>query len=261
MLYWMAQSPVIPTEERAEESICHSNDRCLGFARHDGCSNRTLTNTNRLALQTDMLQTQTLTFSYPNGAPFVFPDLNVKPNEALLVLGNSGTGKTTLLHLLAGLMDPTGGTIELDGTALSTMKGSARDHFRGQHIGLVFQQSQFIRSISVLENLQLARLLAGLGKDDAFVESLLSELGISERKQAKPNELSIGERQRAAIARALVTKPKIVLADEPTSALDDENCEAVAALFERTVTGHGAALVIVTHDQRLKNRFQNSVSI
>ncbi|HAP69510.1 MAG TPA: ABC transporter ATP-binding protein [Flavobacteriales bacterium] len=208
-----------------------------------------------------MLSTSALTFSYPNGTPFVFPNLNVASNQAVLVLGNSGKGKTTLLHLLAGLMDPTGGTIELDGTALATLKGSARDRFRGKNIGLVFQQSQFIRSISVLENLRLARSLAGLSKDDAFAERLLSELGISERKNAKPNELSIGERQRAAIARALVTKPKIVLADEPTSALDDENCEAVAALFERTVTGHGAALVIVTHDQRLKNRFKKSVSL
>ncbi len=208
-----------------------------------------------------MLSTSALTFAYPNGASFKFPDLNVGQNEGLLVLGNSGKGKTTLLHLLAGLMNPTGGTIELDGTELATLNGSARDRFRGKNIGIVFQQSQFIRSISVLENLRLARSLAGLSQDDSLAESLLTELGISERKNAKPNELSIGERQRAAIARALVTKPKIVLADEPTSALDDENCEAVAALFERTVKGHGAALVIVTHDQRLKNRFQNSVSI
>ena len=208
-----------------------------------------------------MLSTSALTFAYPNGTSFEFPDLNVEQNEGLLVLGNSGKGKTTLLHLLAGLMDPTGGTIELDGTELATLNGSSRDRFRGQHIGIVFQQSQFIRSISVLQNLRLARSLAGLSQDDSLAESLLTELGIGEQKNAKPNELSIGERQRAAIARALVTNPKIVLADEPTSALDDENCEAVAALFERTVTGHGAALVIVTHDQRLKNRFKKSVSL
>ncbi|MFM1876381.1 MAG: hypothetical protein RL266_2118 [Bacteroidota bacterium] len=208
-----------------------------------------------------MLSTSALTFSYPNGSSFSFPDLNVGENETLLVLGKSGKGKTTLLHLLAGLMEPNGGSIELDGASLATLKGSARDRFRGKNIGLIFQQSQFIRSISVLENLRLARSLAGLKQDGPLVESLLAELGIAERKNAKPNELSIGERQRAAIARTLVTQPKIVLADEPTSALDDENCEAVAALFERTVTGHGAALVIVTHDQRLKNRFQNSVSL
>jgi ABC-type lipoprotein export system ATPase subunit len=208
-----------------------------------------------------MLSTSALTFAYPNGTSFEFPDLNVGQNEGLLVLGNSGKGKTTLLHLLAGLMDSTGGTIELDGTELDTLNGSARDRFRGQHIGIVFQQSQFIRSISVLQSLRLARSLAGLSQDDSLAESLLTELGIGEQKNAKPNELSIGERQRAAIARALVTNPKIVLADEPTSALDDENCEAVASLFERTVTGHGAALVIVTHDQRLKNRFKKSVSL
>jgi len=129
-----------------------------------------------------MLSTSALTFAYPNGTSFEFPDLNVAQNEGLLVLGNSGKGKTTLLHLLAGLMNPTGGSIELDGTELTSLNGSSRDRFRGKHIGIVFQQSQFIRSISVLKNLRLARSLAGLNQDDELAERLLSELGISERK-------------------------------------------------------------------------------
>ena len=109
--------------------------------------------------------------------------------------------------------------------------------------------------------MRLARSLAGLKADDALAESLLSELGIKERMHAKPSELSVGERQRAGIARALVTKPKVVLADEPTSALDDENCQIVASLLEHTVKAHGAALIVVTHDQRLKDQFQNAIAL
>jgi putative ABC transport system ATP-binding protein len=109
--------------------------------------------------------------------------------------------------------------------------------------------------------LQLARSLAGLPNDETFAKQLLTELGIANKANNRPSELSIGERQRTGIARALITKPKVVLADEPTSALDDENCELVAELLQKTVTGHGAALIIVTHDQRLKNRFSNSVEI
>jgi putative ABC transport system ATP-binding protein len=208
-----------------------------------------------------MLQTENLSFSYANGPSFSFPNVSVETKEVLLVLGNSGTGKTTLLHLLAGLMESKSGSVSIDGKSITELKGSNRDKFRGKNIGMVFQQAQFVRSVSVMQNLQLARSLAGLPNDEAFAEQLLAELGIADKANNRPNELSIGERQRAGIARALVTQPKVVLADEPTSALDDENCELVAELLQKTVTGHGAALVIVTHDQRLKSRFQNSVEI
>ncbi|MGB1319139.1 MAG: ABC transporter ATP-binding protein, partial [Flavobacteriales bacterium] len=193
--------------------------------------------------------------------PFNFPNLNVESNEVLLVLGQSGKGKTTLLHLLAGLMSPNSGSIKIGETEFQSLSGSSKDRFRGENIGIVFQQSQFVKSISVLSNLKLARSLAGLKENTSLAESLLSELGIEARMHAKPSELSIGERQRASIARALVTEPKVVLADEPTSALDDENCEIVANLLQQTVTSRGAALIIVTHDQRLKNKFQNAITL
>ena len=208
-----------------------------------------------------MLQTKDLSFSYTSGPSFSFPNLSVEASEVILVLGRSGKGKTTLLHLLAGLMEPNSGSVTIDGQSITELKGKTRDAFRGKNIGMVFQQAQFIRSINVMQNLQLARSLAGLRNDEAFANKLLSELGIADKINNRPSELSIGERQRAGIARALVTQPKVVLADEPTSALDDENCELVADLLQKTVTGHGAALVIVTHDQRLKNRFLNSVEI
>lgn len=208
-----------------------------------------------------MLKTQNLQYSYSNGPSFSFPDLSVNAEEVLLVLGKSGSGKTTLLHLLAGLMESGSGSVSIDGQSVTELQGSKRDRFRGKNIGMVFQQAQFVRSISVMQNLQLARSLAGLPNDEAFAKQLLAELGIADKANSRPSELSIGERQRAGIARALVTNPKVVLADEPTSALDDENCELVADLLQKTVTGHGAALIIVTHDQRLKDRFPNSVEI
>ena len=208
-----------------------------------------------------MLSTKDLSFNYPQGATFSFPNLNITEGQSLLVLGKSGSGKTTLLHLLAGLMNPADGLVEISGVNLVELNGSKRDKFRGENIGIVFQSAQFVHSITVFQNLSLARSLAGLSANNELAESLLNELGITHRMHAKPSDLSIGERQRASIARALVTNPKVVLADEPTSALDDENAALVANLLQRTVTGHGAALIVVTHDQRLKNRFQNSITL
>ncbi|MCF8256449.1 MAG: ATP-binding cassette domain-containing protein [Flavobacteriales bacterium] len=208
-----------------------------------------------------MLQTSSLHYSYPQGPSFAFPDLHVGLQEVLLVLGRSGSGKTTLLHLLAGLMSPVGGSVTVNGTVLSTLSGSGMDAFRGQHIGLVFQQPLFIRSVNVMENLQLARTLAGLPADAHRANQLLSELGLDEKATQMPQSLSIGERQRVSIARALMTSPGLLLADEPTSALDDANCLRVAHLLQEAASRHGAALVIVTHDRRLKDRFTNAVEL
>lgn len=208
-----------------------------------------------------MLTTSGLTYTYQKGPSFTFPDLNVERSQVLVILGRSGKGKTTLLHLLAGLSEAESGSILIDNTDISALTGKKMDRFRGQNIGMVFQQSQFIRSISVMQNLQLARTLAGLPSDPQLATELLTELGIADKKDMLPAQLSVGEKQRASIARALMTKPKVVLADEPTSALDDENCTLVAELLERSVLGRKASLIIVTHDKRLKDRFSNSIEI
>jgi ABC-type lipoprotein export system ATPase subunit len=208
-----------------------------------------------------MLQTTDLHYTYPNGPSFAFPDVKVICEEVLLILGRSGSGKTTLLHLLAGLMAPTSGIVSIDSTALSSLSGSKMDGFRGRHIGLVFQQPLFIRSVNVMHNLQLARTLAGLEADETRATQLLEELGMADRASQLPQSLSIGERQRVSIARALMTSPGLLLADEPTSALDDDNCKRVAELLQSAATRHGAALVIVTHDRRLKDRFTNTVEL
>lgn len=217
---------------------------------------------NPLALQQmTMLKTHSLSFQYPSGPAFRFPDLQVDSEKAILVLGKSGKGKTTLLHLLAGLLDPKSGSVIVGDVDLASLSGRKRDEFRGQNIGLIFQEAQFVKSISVMQNLQLARTFSGLDADIDFANQLLDELGIKDKGNDRPSQLSVGERQRASIARALITRPKLVLADEPTSALDDDNCRGVAEMLEKTVVGHGATLVVVTHDQRLKDRIKNSVEI
>ncbi len=208
-----------------------------------------------------MLVSKDLKYTYPNGPSFRFPDLTVEKREVQLILGRSGTGKTTLLHLLGGLMDAEVGSISLKETDMSALSGSRRDAFRGRNIGIIFQQPQFIRSISIMQNLLLACTLARMQANEGLAMELLAELGVADKARSLPGELSIGERQRASIARALITRPEVVLADEPTSALDDVNCQRVADLLERVVTGHGPALIIVTHDRRLKERFTNTVEL
>lgn len=178
-----------------------------------------------------------------------------------MVLGESGKGKTTLLHLLGGLMPPSSGSIRVNETETTALQGARLDSFRGKNIGIVFQQALFVRSISVLQNLLLAQQLAGMKQDEKLVKELLQVLNVLDRSRELPNNLSIGERQRASIARALATRPTIVLADEPTSALDDHNCERVSGLLEKVVTDHGASLIIVTHDKRLKDRFRNTIEL
>ena len=209
-----------------------------------------------------MLKTNQLSFQYQgNTNVFSFPDIACKSNETMLVLGKSGVGKTTLLHLLAGLLVPKQGEIWIDDTNFAQLSGSKRDRFRGQSIGIVFQQPHFIQALTIAENLNLAQSVAGQKVDKKRTISLLEQLDIAHRANARANEMSMGEQQRANIARALINAPKLLLADEPTSALDDENCALVVQLLEQQAQIQGSALVVVTHDLRLKNYFQQHVQL
>ena len=208
-----------------------------------------------------MLQTKDLTFQYPGGNVFVFPDLNVGAKESLLLLGRSGIGKTTLLHLLGGLMHPSKGSILIDGGDLSKKSGKELDRFRGKHIGIIFQQNHFISSLSVLDNILLAQTLIGDKADSGRAHQLLERLGIGTKSHQSINRLSQGEKQRVAIARAVINKPGLILADEPTSALDDQNCHAVYKLLEEQAKEEGSALVIVTHDTRLKTEVKHQITL
>ncbi len=208
-----------------------------------------------------MLHTHHLHYRYPSGEALRFPDIACGRDEHWLLLGPSGSGKTTLLHLLAGLLTPTGGEVRIGDTSLSSLRGARLDYFRGQHVGVIFQQSHFVAALSVLENLLLAQKLAHRPLDRTRARELLERLGIGRKERAKPSELSQGEQQRVAIARALINAPQVILADEPTSALDDGHAEEVAALLEEQARSVNATLLIVTHDQRLKERFPRQIRL
>lgn len=206
-----------------------------------------------------MLKTVDLTYQYDNKTSIRFPNIECQNGEHWLLLGQSGTGKTTLLHLLGGLRKTQKGNVIVDDQDLNQLSTTALDHFRGKKIGIVFQQSHFVASLTVEENLLLAQYLAGNKEDKSIVHHLLEQLNLKSKLQSKPNELSQGEQQRVAIARALVNKPSVILADEPTSALDDDNCDEVIKLLEEQANQQNATLLIVTHDQRLKSYFDNQI--
>lgn len=206
-----------------------------------------------------MVHTQSLTFSYPNSKEIQLPDLQCSAGEAVLVLGASGSGKTTYLQLLAGLRKLQSGSISISGQDLGSMEGKDLDKFRGKNIGLVFQQSHFIPSVTVYENLVLSRSLAKLPPDKNLIENYLKQLNIDHKSDTYPKHLSVGEQQRLSIVLALVNQPRVILADEPTSALDDENANQVIELLKKEANRLSSALIIVTHDQRMKNHFTNQV--
>jgi putative ABC transport system ATP-binding protein len=174
--------------------------------------------------------------------------------EHCLVLGASGSGKTTLLGVLAGLLRPSAGRVEVAGEDLTRLSGPALDRFRGRHIGFVPQKLHLIASLDVEGNLALAQYMAGVAQDRARVREVLAAVGLADRLQARPAQLSHGQAQRVAVARAVVNRPQVILADEPTSNLDDGHCAATLDLLESQATACGATLVIATHDQRAKSR-------
>ncbi len=208
-----------------------------------------------------MLKTTSISHNYSASSSFSFPDISCNSNETLLVLGNSGVGKTTLLHILAGILSPREGEVLIDGTSLYKLSSNRLDRFRGQNIGLIFQKPHFVQSISAEENLLLSQKMSGQTPDKSQVKTILEKLNIYNRKSAKNYQMSQGEQQRLSIARALINKPKVILADEPTSALDDDNCESVVQLLQEQSQAVGASLIIVTHDNRLKNIFNNYIQI
>lgn len=208
-----------------------------------------------------MLKTRNLKYRYSGGTSFDFPDIEVGEQEEWLLIGPSGSGKTTLLNLIAGFLAPENGTVSIDGTDFTSLSSAARDKFRGRVMGMVFQSSHFIASLTVEQNLLLAQSLSGKKKSKQQARELLQRLGIGDKNKRKPHQLSVGEQQRASIARALVTKPKLILADEPTSALDDQNCDEVVNLLREQAKESSASLLIVTHDNRLKDLVEKRIEL
>lgn len=208
-----------------------------------------------------MLSTQGLRFQYNKDVQFSFPDFNLEAGSTLLILGNSGAGKTTLLHILAGLLKPSAGSVVVDQQSIYDLSSSKLDAFRGTNISVVFQKPHFVRSIPAKDNLVLAQKFSKNKVDPKFATEVLQKLQIDHRANSFTYEMSEGEQQRLSIARAIINKPKVILADEPTSALDDSNCDAVLSLLQQQSREANAALVVVTHDQRLKDKIENRITI
>jgi len=185
----------------------------------------------------------------------------VGQGEHWLVLGPSGSGKTTLLHLLAGILRPTQGRVSVAGQDLAALAPAALDRFRGRQIGIVLQRMHLVPSLTIERNLLLAQYCAGLPQDRARVGAVLGDLGLAGKAGAFPRELSHGQAQRVAVARAVLNRPSLILADEPTSNLDDGNCAQAIELIEQQAQQCGATLLIATHDARLQARFERRMTL
>ena len=183
-------------------------------------------------------------------------DLQVAPGEAVAIVGASGAGKSTLLHLLGGLDTPTGGQVHVAGRRLSTLDGAELASFRNEVIGFVFQFHHLLREFTALENVMMPVLIGGAERAEAEdrARTLLAEVGLAERTSHRPNELSGGEQQRVAVARALANNPAVILADEPSGNLDANTSDRLHDLFFRLRQEHGVALVLATHNRELADR-------
>ena len=208
------------------------------------------------------LRIQNLLFEYPahdGEAPWRLniPALEVQPAEQILLSAGSGRGKSTLLSLIAGIMDPQQGDIEVAGTAVHQLRGHKRDLFRGRHIGMIFQTFNLLTGFSALENVEAALMFSEQPTHNHRQKAaeLLTSLGI-ERHNALVDRLSVGQQQRVAVARAVACDPVLVLADEPTASLDPENSANAMKLIQDACRAKNAALLCVSHDPTMADRFQ-----
>ncbi len=202
-----------------------------------------------------------LRFSYGDSEALSINRCQLQRGQTMAVLGPSGCGKTTFLHLLAGLIRPSVGSIRVLDQDLSALSGAQLDRFRGQHLGMVFQRFHLLPALTVLENIALAQRLARVPVNTAAIGILLGQLGINEIASQRPSTLSQGQAQRVAIARALVHNPGLVIADEPTSALDNQNAESAIRLLRESAAAIGAALIVVTHDERIRGSLERELEL
>ena len=200
-----------------------------------------------------MIEIKNITKSFGSLQVLKGIDLHIGKGEVVSIVGPSGAGKTTLLQIIGTLDKPDTGEIRIDGVEINKLSKKKLSDFRNKHIGFVFQFHQLLPEFTALENIMIPAFIGGMSKSDAKkrAEELLDFMGLRDRASHKPNELSGGEKQRIAVARALVNNPAVILADEPSGSLDSQNKEELHQLFFRLRDEYGQTFVIVTHDERL----------
>lgn len=177
------------------------------------------------------------------------------PAEQAVLLGSSGCGKTTLLNVIAGLRTPDSGRVLIDGVDVTSLSEPARDRFRAERIGFIFQTFNLLPAFTALENVLLGMAFGRGGVDKSRAKELLDRVGLSHRLNNKPGALSVGERQRVAVARALANRPKLILADEPTANVDAANQQNLLNLIREACQEHDISLLMVTHAPRVAEQF------
>ena len=212
------------------------------------------------------LQDVTVTFRDPLGASVPVldvPSLSIEDGRQVCLSGGSGSGKTTLLNVIAGITRPNHGKVVHDGTDLSHLSEPARDRFRAQHVGYVFQTFNLLQGLSAKENVLMPAWFGGKTGSASRTRAaeLLERMGLRHRMESRPGTLSVGEQQRVAIARAVMNEPKVVLADEPTANLDEKNGDEVLELLREVTSESGSILVLVTHEERVRSRFDDVIAL
>lgn len=212
------------------------------------------------------LHIRDLKFRYGSStsAPWVLdmPELRLDRGEQMLLTGQSGGGKSTLLYLIAGLMEPAQGTIEVDGRNIHGINGEKRDLYRGRKIGMIFQTFNLLEGFTAIENVLAALMFSDIapGEHKQRAQMLLESLGI-DRPNKLVEQMSVGQQQRVAVARAVACAPVLVLADEPTASLDPQNAIAAMDLIQQTCQAQGAALLCTSHDPALLDRFDRKADL
>jgi putative ABC transport system ATP-binding protein len=198
-----------------------------------------------------MINTQALSYHYPKGSMLTFPDVGVAQGDVLLLRGPSGCGKSTWLALVAGLVRPDSGQIEVAAQPLSALSRVASDAWRARTIGFLPQKLHLSSALTVEQNLAIAQWAAGQPEDARRIREALQALGVAELARRTPGQLSGGQAQRVALARAVLLQPRVILADEPTASLDDDACADALHLLLQTAGLYQSTLVIATHDARV----------
>jgi putative ABC transport system ATP-binding protein len=210
-----------------------------------------------------MISISDLKFSYSTKTNCILdiPEFELNSQETFFLFGPSGSGKTTFLEILAGILSPQSGKVVVDGVDLASLAPAQKDRFRAEHLGIIFQQFNLIPYLTMIDNIDLPFLFNGKPKDENLRSHLIQKLGLENIKDQVVSKLSTGQQQRVAVARALSSRPKLIIADEPTSALDYDHRENFLSLLFELCHAQKTTLVFVSHDRSIEKLFSKSLSL